>query len=38
VLHRGRIEADFDTKKTNVEQVGYLMLEGKDKEDAKEIR
>jgi general nucleoside transport system ATP-binding protein len=38
VLNRGKIVADLPTEKTNLEQVGYLMLEGKDKEDAKEIR
>jgi len=38
VLNRGKIVADLATEKTNLEQVGYLMLEGKDKEDAKEIR
>ena len=38
VLHRGKIVADLATEKTNVDQVGYLMLEGKDKEDAKENR
>jgi ABC-type uncharacterized transport systems, ATPase components len=38
VLHRGCIVADLPTEKTNVEQVGYLMLEGKEKEDAQEIR
>lgn len=37
VLHRGKIVADLPTEKTNVDQVGYLMLEGKEKEDAKEI-
>ena len=37
VLNRGKIVADLPTEKTNLEQVGYLMLEGKDKEDAKEI-
>ena len=37
VLHRGKIVADLPTEKTNVDQVGYLMLEGKDKKDAKEI-
>ena len=38
VMHRGKIVADLPTESTNVEQVGYLMLEGKDKEDAKETR
>jgi general nucleoside transport system ATP-binding protein len=38
VLNRGRIVADLPTEKTNVDQVGYLMLEGKEKEDAKETR
>jgi len=38
VMHRGKIVADLPIEKTNVEQVGYLMLEGKDKEDAKEVR
>ena len=38
VLHRGKIVADLPTESTNVDQVGYLMLEGKDKEDAQEIR
>ena len=37
VLNRGKIVADLPTEKTNLEQVGYLMLEGKDKENAKEI-
>ncbi|MBW6472510.1 MAG: ABC transporter ATP-binding protein [Anaerolineaceae bacterium] len=35
VLHRGMIVADLPTEKTDIEQVGYLMLEGKEN-DAKE--
>ena len=31
VLHRGRIAADLPVENTNMEQVGYLMLEGKGK-------
>ncbi len=38
VMHRGKIVADLSTEKTDVDQVGYLMLEGKDKENANEIR
>jgi general nucleoside transport system ATP-binding protein len=38
VINRGKIVADLPTEKTNVDQVGYLMLEGKDKEDAKKTR
>ena len=38
VLHRGKIVGDLLTENTDVEQIGYLMLEGKDKADAKEIR
>jgi simple sugar transport system ATP-binding protein len=37
VLHRGKIVADLPTDDTSVEQVGYLMLEGKEKENAQEI-
>lgn len=36
VLHRGQIVADLPTEETNIEEVGYLMLEGKEK-DAKKI-
>ncbi len=36
VLHRGRVVADLPTEKTNMEEVGYLMLEGKEN-DAKKI-
>jgi simple sugar transport system ATP-binding protein len=36
VLHRGKIVADLPTEQTSLEQVGYLMLEGKEKQDAKE--
>ena len=28
VMHRGKIVADLITEKTNVTEVGYLMLEG----------
>ena len=28
VMHKGKIVADLDTEKTNVSEVGYLMLEG----------
>lgn len=31
VLHRGKIVADLPTEKTDIEEVGYLMLEGKEK-------
>lgn len=34
VINRGRIVADLRTEETSVEQVGYLMLEGKEKENA----
>ncbi len=34
VLYRGRVVADLPTEETDIEQVGYLMLEGKEK-DAK---
>jgi simple sugar transport system ATP-binding protein len=37
VLHRGRIVADLPVEQTNVDQVGYLMLEGKEKENAQEV-
>lgn len=36
VLHRGKIAADLPTDQTNIEQIGYLMLEGKEKNLAKE--
>lgn len=36
VLHRGRIVADLPVDQTSVEEVGYLMLEGKDKKYAEE--
>ncbi len=32
VLHRGRIVADLETEHTTIEEVGYLMLEGKSYE------
>jgi simple sugar transport system ATP-binding protein len=35
VLHRGKIVADLPTDQTDIEEVGYLMLEGKEN-DAKE--
>jgi simple sugar transport system ATP-binding protein len=38
VLHRGAFVANQPTEQTNIDQIGYLMLEGKDKEDAKEAR
>jgi simple sugar transport system ATP-binding protein len=28
VMHRGRVVADLVTEKTDVTEVGYLMLEG----------
>lgn len=28
VMHKGRVVAELDTEKTNVTEVGYLMLEG----------
>ncbi len=28
VMHRGKVVAELETKKTNVTEVGYLMLEG----------
>ena len=31
VLHRGKIVADLPTDQTNIDEVGYLMLEGKEK-------
>ncbi|MPN08800.1 Xylose import ATP-binding protein XylG [bioreactor metagenome] len=34
VINRGRMVADLRTEETSVEQVGYLMLEGKEKENA----
>jgi simple sugar transport system ATP-binding protein len=37
VLHRGHIVADLPVEQTNVDQVGYLMLEGKEKENAQEV-
>jgi simple sugar transport system ATP-binding protein len=37
VLHRGHIVADLPVERTTVDQVGYLMLEGKEKENAQEV-
>ncbi len=37
VIHRGRIVADLPTEQTNIDQVGYLMLQGKDDGDAAKI-
>jgi len=37
VLHRGHIVADLPVEQTTVDQVGYLMLEGKEKENAQEV-
>lgn len=34
VLHRGRIVANLPVEQTDVDEVGYLMLEGKGREDA----
>ncbi len=34
VLHRGKIVADLSAEKTNIEEIGYLMLEGKEKVNA----
>lgn len=34
VIHRGRIVANLPVEETTVEQVGYLMLEGKGEDDA----
>jgi simple sugar transport system ATP-binding protein len=31
VLHRGKIAADLPTDRTDIEEVGYLMLEGKER-------
>lgn len=36
VLHRGQIVADLRTEDTDIDEVGFLMLEGKGKEDEKE--
>jgi hypothetical protein len=35
VINRGSIVADLPTDETDIDQVGYLMLEGKEKQDAK---
>lgn len=37
VLFRGKIVANLPVKVTNLEEIGYLMLEGKRPDDAKEI-
>jgi simple sugar transport system ATP-binding protein len=37
VINRGKIVADLPVEKTSMEEVGYLMLEGKEKENAEEI-
>ena len=34
VLHRGKIVADLPTDQTDVDQIGFLMLEGKENLDA----
>jgi hypothetical protein len=34
VIFRGRIAADLPVDQTNIEQVGYLMLEGQEKINA----
>jgi simple sugar transport system ATP-binding protein len=34
VIHRGRIVANLPVEETTVDQVGYLMLEGKGEDDA----
>ena len=32
VMHRGKVVADLVTEKTNIAEVGFLMLEGKSNE------
>ncbi|PKO12831.1 MAG: ABC transporter ATP-binding protein [Chloroflexi bacterium HGW-Chloroflexi-10] len=35
VLHRGEIAANLAVEETNIEEIGYLMLQGREQTDAK---
>ena len=37
VLFRGKIVSNLPVEQTNLEEIGYLMLEGKRPDDAKKV-